>query len=518
MLKKTLLILLLNPLFLMAEDEKFIENTINSLIELLHPKETEKPNPNDFSITNHTLQLQDGPLEYTAVAGTLPQYSDSGTVIGKLFFTAYLKKPDSAMDEEDSLESLQIASRPLTFIFNGGPGGSSLSMHIGGLGPRRVAFPEEGLTPFPPFQILDNEETLLDMTDLVFIDPMGTGYSETNAPIKYAFYGVESDLYSFAEFIRMFCIRFNRWNCPKYLMGASYGSSRACGLCESLLNSGIHLNGLILLSSALDFHTLIHQRDLPLNCLLSLPTFAATAWYHKKGDNHLSLADTIENARRFAYEQYLPFIMQPSRFNEKQLRNFYQTFSQIIGLPIETIERYGARIDERIYVTELFASQRKIIGGIDSRYIGETSALAGEYIEDPSYNDIRSAFYPSFLNYLQNELELTVDFPKYISFNADAFYSWNWDTFDSPGTFPNFMQRLRRSLVTNSHMKVYLGSGIYDIRTPFGSIDYSIDHLELPASYRKNFQIEYFEAGHGFIFDLPSLRKFRKTLTSFYER
>ncbi len=498
---KRLLILLAIPFFpLVALDTSSLETAIKSLIEQFQGGSKQ----DDFTCTDHTIQIASGPLTYSAITGTLDQYTNHGDIAGKLFFTAYLKKTEEL-------------NRPVTFIFNGGPGGSVLSMHIGGFGPRRLLLPEEGQKTLPPYQLIDNQETILDISDIVLIDPVGTGYSEASQPgYKPAYFSVEGDLFSFTEFIRMFCIHFNRWNSPKYLIGASYGSARACGLSESLLEYGIHLNGVVLMSSALDFSTLITQRDTCLSECLRIPTLAATSWFHGRTMKDQTLEQVVEYARRFAYEEYAPIMMQPNRLGQAEQTAFYQKLSDLIGLPVDTIRRYQARFDEHRYVTEFMATSRKLIGGTDSRYIGDRSSLGDEYIEDPSYKNLRPAFYPAFLNYMQNELETKSHFPKYISFSTEAFLSWNWWTYDNQLTFPNFMQNLRRALVANPHMKVFVGSGYYDIRTPFGAAEYSIDHLGLPDSYRKNFQLEYYEAGHGYIFDLASLKKFRKDLTGFY--
>lgn len=498
MLRRTLFLVFF-PLTLTFADDSGIETILKSFLgKFFH--ELDDTEQSSFATTEHTIDLPSGSISYQAITGLLPQYSESGEQVGQLFFTAYLQEnapPD----------------RPLSFIFDGGPGGSSMALHIGGLAPRRLLLPEEGQKTLPPYELIDNPETIFEQSDLIFIDPIGTGYSKTDAN-KRAFFGVERDLHSFAEFIRMFCIHFNRWNSPKYLMGASYGTLRAAGLAESLSNMGIYLNGIALLSTALDYHFLIPQRDLPFSNWLNIPSFAATAWYHKKTMQDQPLEKVVDDARHFMYEQYAPMMLQPSRFTPVEKSAFYQNLADLIGLPVETVRRFDGRIDEQIFTTEFFATDRKVIGGIDSRYIGDVSSLASEYREDPSYRDLRPAFYASFLNYLQNELETTTQL-KYISFSSEALYFWNWTTFDSDD-LPNFFQRLRRSLVNNPSLKVFIGSGYYDLRTPFAAMEYSIDHLELPTSYKKNFQIEYYPAGHGFIFHLDSLKKFKQDLVKFY--
>ena len=494
---------LLFPLSLaFGESTVLYEEAIKAfLYELLGAHREEESD--SFNTTHHEIQLADITFAYTAIAGTLPQFATDGKKVGQIFFTAYLKS------EEDT-------KRPITFIFNGGPGGSSLAMHIGGFGPRRLALPAEGQKPLPPYRIIDNPETLLECSDLVFIDPMGTGYSRTEKDeYKSLYYSVEGDLASFAEFIRVFCIHFDRWNSPKYLFGASYGTVRACGLAEVLAYQGIYLNGIALMSCAIDYTTVFGERDQPLSDCLHIPTLAATAWYHGRTMQDKTLEEVVDFARRFSYEQYAPVMLQPSRLNPSEQRAFYQTFADLIGLPLDTIRRYEGRIDERKFITEFFAADRKIIGGFDSRYIGDVSAIGGEYLEDPSYREIRPAFYATFLHYLQKELQTKIKAHAYEDFSSEVFMQWNWSTYDSSG-MPSFLQRLRRTLIANPHMKVFIGSGYYDLRTPFMAAEYSLEHLELPEKYRQNFQVEYYEAGHGYIFDLPSLKKFKRDVQRFY--
>jgi carboxypeptidase C (cathepsin A) len=497
------------PLFsLSADQHEFIQTAMKNLIEELLQGLFQEEEQERFQITEHTIVLPGGPVSYSAVTGTLPQFFDGGESVGEIFFTAYLKK------EEGS-------ERPITFVFNGGPGGSSLSMHIGGLGPRRLLLPEEGLKSHPPYPIIDNPQSILDLTDLVMIDPVGTGYSETDSRVHDDFfYGVEGDIFSFAEFIRVFCTHFQRWDSPKYLLGASYGTSRACGLAERLPSyCGIRLNGVILLGCALDYNTLFAPRDHALPDLLLLPSLAATAWYHGRLMPGRTVQEVVDYARRFALEDYAAFLMHPTRLSPREHEAFYEELATLTGLPLSSIRRHQGRISEEIFVAEFLAEERKVVGGIDSRYTGDVSSLASEYREDPSYKDLSGAFYPAFMRYLQEELQLGAFPLRYRTFSHEAFAKWDWRTYDDAGFSsprPNFLQRLRRSLVADPTLRVFVGSGYYDLRTPFCAAEYSLDHLGLAESYRKNFQCEYYEAGHGFIFDRNSLQKLRDDLVAFY--
>ncbi len=499
------LFLLLAPIIAAAQPNNSIEDAMKGLLSQLFNGDDD---PEDsLTSTSHTIETADGTFDYTAVTGLLPQYDDAGQKLGEMFFTAYLK------EDYDP-------TRPLTFVFNGGPGGSSLSMHIAGFGPRRLLYPEEGQGSKSPFHLIDNPQTILNLTDIVMVDPIGTGYSKTDNEAYESFaFGVEGDIVSFAEFIRVFCVQFDRWTSPKYLIGASYGTCRACGLAEDLMaSSGIYLDGIILLGSALDMNTIFPQRDLYLSECLKIPTYAATAWYHGRTNHQKSLQETVDFARRFAMEDYAPAMAEPTRLTKIEQKAFYQQLAELIGLPETTIARYQGRITEEVYVTEFKAQERKVIGGIDSRYEGDISTVGHEYFEDPSYRNFRPAFAPAFMQYLQEELQTGSIINKYKNFSVEALYRWDWRMFDAgyQPTRPNFLQRLRRTLVANPTMQVFIGSGYYDIRTPFAAVEYSIDHLELPESYRSNFQFEYYEAGHGFIFDLASLEKLKVDLTQFY--
>ncbi|HEV7737211.1 MAG TPA: hypothetical protein VGO47_07565, partial [Chlamydiales bacterium] len=252
------------------------------------------------------------------------------------------------------------------------------------------------------------------------------------------------------------------------------------------------------------------------DCLL-IPSLAATAWHHGRIMQEKTLKEVVEFARRFMNERYAPVMFQPSRLNGAEINTYYQDLANLIGLPLDSIRRYGSRIDEMTYVTEFMASERKNIGAMDSRYSGDISTINRELYEDPSYRDLAPAFYPSYMNYLQTDLNLRIRSAAYEDFSIEALHSWDWGTYDSPG-LPNFLQRLRRTIISNPTMNIFIGSGYYDLRTPFSAMEYSIDHLDLPSNYRKNFQIEYYEAGHGFIFDRDCLRKFNRDVKRFYGR
>lgn len=465
--------------------------------------EEEKESKKEFTLTNHTLQHSTGPIPYVATAGYLPLYGEEGKV-ADIFFIAYTKEGEEA-------------NRPLTFFFPGGPGGAGTAEAICAFGPRRLETATEGRSILPPYKLIDNPETLLDQTDLVFIDPVNCGYSRTTEKAKLSyFYSVEGDIQSLGEFVRTYVSYFDRWNSPKYLSGGSYGTFRCAGLCHYLLWHDLQIHGLILHGCAIEWSSLDSERDFALPDCLLIPTFAATAWYHKRLWPEKPLEEVIDFARRFAYEEYAPYMLHPTRLGRLEQENFFQNLADLIGLPLSTIKRYNGRINEKIYTSEFFAPERKKLGGLDTRYSGDISMIdMGCCYEDPSYND-SMGIEAAFKMYLHRELEVENPLIPYVGFSYDALVNWRTGTYDSQGR-PNFLQRLRRVMILNPHLQVFVGSGYYDCRTPFAATEYCFNHLDLPDSYRKNLHFAYYDAGHGFILDGPSLKKMRQDLNLLYE-
>ncbi|MBI5273128.1 MAG: hypothetical protein HY861_04010 [Chlamydiia bacterium] len=454
--------------------------------------------------TSHVYRTQEDGLEisYSAVAGTLPLSSSDGAPLADLFFIAYLA-------ENAAVE------RPLTFVFPGGPGGSCGAEVLCTFGPKRLQTPQEGKALLPPYTIIDNPQSLLPWTDLVFIDPAGVGFSQFSDELEEKeeaqLLSVDGDIAALGNFVRTFIAYFERWNSPKYLSGISYGTVRCCGLAEYLSRYDVSLHGIILMGSAMDFSTLVGQRNQPLPDCLLLPTFAATAWYHGRLWPEAPIEEVVDYARRFALTDYASFMLQPYRFDPREQNAFYAKLAYLIGLPLETVRRYSGRFDEDLYTTEFMALDRKVIGGLDTRYIGDLSSASRCYAEDPSYRDMQGIFC-AFNAYLQQELEFDLPFESYTIYSSQ---SWDFSTYDS-FAWPDVFQRLRRALIRNPSMKVFSGSGYYDCRTPFYATEYCFDHMDLPLSYRNNLQFEYYKAGHGFVFDLPSLQKLKDDLTRFY--
>lgn len=461
------------------------------------------------TFTDHIFPLSTKPFKYTAVTGKFPinpdheLFTTNETPLPEIFFIAFLK------DGEEN--------RPITFIFPGGPGGSCGPESILMFGPKRLVTSQEGKSILPPYQLIDNPQSLLPYTDLVYIDPVGTGFStlgESETAID-NFFSVDGDIVCLGDFIRNFIDIFGRYNCPKYLSGISYGTTRCCGIADYLLSHDILFNGIMLFGCALDFSTLIGQHNRSLPDSLLIPTFAATAWYHGRFCPEKTLEDVVEYAKRFTYEQYIPSLLQPLKTNPLQKENLYQEMADLIGLPIDTVRRYQGRFDETLYTTEFYGPDRKVIGGLDSRYIGDlTTNIRIGNNDDPSYRDMHG-IYCAFHQYLADELDTQQPFEPYIKFSTISNFLWNYHTYDSI-EWPDLVQRIRRTLVHNPKMQIFVGSGYFDCRTPFTATEYCFEHLELPSSYFSNIQFGYYPAGHGFMFDYECLKKLYQDVLYLY--
>lgn len=446
--------------------------------------------------THHTIQLPSGPLSYTAITGLCPLFNDNGDETAEIFFIAYIKHEENE-------------NRPITFNFPGGPGGAATIHSICTFGPRRLLTADEGRTILPPYQLIDNPETILEFTDLVFVDPVNCGFSTiTDEEELDTFYSVHGDIRALGQFIHTFIDTSKRWNCPIYLSGNSYGTLRSTGLALELLREyDLAVHGLILDGCALDYETLARKRDHALPDCLLIPTCAATAWYHKRLCPEKSIDEVVEEARRFALDEYAPFMLQPTRLNPVEKARFERKLAQITGLQIDTIKHYNCRINETMYTSEFFRSERKVLGGLDTRTSGTIYTIDPFEAHDPSYMGV-IGLVPAFNFYLQKELDTHFPFFPYI-YSADMIKSWYFSN-------TNLVHTLRIALTFNPLMKVFIGSGYFDCRTPFAATEYCLDHLDLPPSYQNNFQIEYYEAGHGLIFDAEALKKWKKDLTKFY--
>jgi carboxypeptidase C (cathepsin A) len=426
-----------------------------------------------------SIQINGEPLSYK-----------SAVEIGKISAITYTKEGEN---------------RPITFVFNGGPGAGAVWLHIGTLGPRRLVTNEEGQLITPPYQIVDNTETILDLTDLVFIDPVGTGLStiepeeDDENP-----YSITGDIHSVGLFIRDYLTKNQRWNSPKYIAGESYGAIRAAGLADYLQNEfGIFLNGVLFISAAIDYQTFLFDTDNILPYFLFLPTYATTAWYHGLYSPESTLEEVAQSARDFVYKTYAPSLICNKCFDSESI---YEDLSQITGLSPEIIHRYRGRISDDIFTSHLLESKRQMVGRFDSRMVG----YANSFYQDPTYTFIQGIFSGAFHEYLHKELSIP---SSYTLLSMEVNSKWNHREPNAWG-YPSMMNGLRNALIINPQMKIFAACGYYDLATPFATVEYCFDHLDVPNI---SVQMEYYEGGHMFYLTPSARIKFKQDLIRFYQ-
>jgi carboxypeptidase C (cathepsin A) len=444
--------------------------------------------------------------------------------------TMVLKEEDDAKSEHKAKVSIFYVAyiadtprsgkpRPLTFSFNGGPGSSSVWLHLGLLGPRRLNFQDNGSTPPPPYELVDNEYSLLDSTDLVFIDPVTTGYSRT-VPGEEAkqFHGFQKDVEIVGEFIRLFTTRHKRWTSPKFLIGESYGTTRAAALSGHLQDKhGMYLNGIMLVSSILDFSTADFNRGNDLPHIFFLPTFAATAWYHRKLDSELqkNLGALMTEVRDFALGEYTLALMKGDALPQQQREAIARKLARYTGLSVDYVLRTNLRIEIFRFTKELLRTERRTVGRLDSRFTAVDRDAAGEQPEfDPSYAAIQGPFTAALNHYIRAELEFETDLPYEIL--SGRVHPWSFKEHENQ--YVNVAETLRRAMSENPALKVYIANGYYDMATPFFATEYTFDHMQLEPHLRGNISMEYYEAGHMMYIHDPSLAAQKKHLTDFIKR
>lgn len=473
--------------------------------------ETPKPQPEAPKeaqvTTQHSIRVNGQPLAYTATAGTMVLKAEDGAKPkASVFYVAYTRD-----DVEDP------STHPITFSFNGGPGSSSVWMHLGLLGPRRVQLAEDGGPVPPPCRLVDNACSLLDETDLVFIDPVSTGYSRP-VPGEEAkqFHGLEQDAEWMGEFIRLFTTRFKRWGSPKFLIGESYGTTRAAALAGNLQNRhSLYLNGIMLISSILNFQSVSFHTGNDLPYILFLPTYTATAWYHGCLAEALQcrpLREVLAEVEAFARGEYTLALMQGARLPVAQQAAIAQRLAAYTGLAEAYILRTNLRINIYRFVKELLREQRRTVGRLDSRFTGIDRDAAGEHFEyDPSYAIIQGPYAAALNDYVRRELQFESDLPYEVL--ADLYKTWDYSTFQNQ--YVNVAETLRAALCQNSFLKVFVANGYYDFATPYFATEYTFDHLELDPALQSNISMGYYEAGHMMYVHQPSLAQLKADLAAF---
>jgi carboxypeptidase C (cathepsin A) len=458
-----------------------------------------------LSETSHTVVVGGRSLTYKATAGTLLLKDEAGAKKASVFYMAYTL--DGVGDP---------SGRPLTFSFNGGPGSSSVWLHLGLLGPRRVLMSDEGHALPPPYELVDNEHSLLDVTDLVFIDPVTTGYSRA-VPDEdpQQFHGVEEDVETVGEFIRLYTSRAGRWASPKFLIGESYGTTRAAGLAGFLQGRhGMYLNGIMLVSSILNFQTARFDVGNDLPYILFLPTYTATAWYHGRLDESLQrdLRSTLDEVEAFALGDYAEALIRGDTLEGHEREEIADRLARYTGLSREYVLQTQLRIQIHRFVKQLRRDERLTVGRLDSRFTGTDRDAAGENYEfDPSYAAIQGPYTATLNDYVRRELGFEIDLPYEIL--SGRVRPWKFGSYEN--RYVNVAETLRQAMTRNPSLKVFVANGFYDLATPYFATQYTFDHLGLDPSLRHNISMGYYEAGHMMYIHLPSLRQLKEDLREF---
>lgn len=473
--------------------------------ETAEPKDTKKFVKEETSVTTGSVTINGVTVDYKATAGNMALKDEKGDGKASIFYISYVR--EGVADN---------AQRPITFCFNGGPGSASIWLHIGVFGPRIVSLSEDGYA-LPPYHLISNEYSILDVTDLVFIDPVSTGYSKA-APgedVK-QFHGFSEDIQWVAEFVRLYTTRNNRWDSPKFLAGESYGTTRAAGLAGYLHDTmRFYTNGVILISSILNFQTVFDdQRGNDLPYLLALPSLTATAHYHKKLPEELqkkTLAEVTAEAEAFANTEYNLALMRGDLLVDKEREEILKKLSYYTGLSESYIALNDLRVPLLRFSKELLRDKRRTVGRFDSRYIGIDGDASGDTIEsDPSINAIIGAFAASFNHYVRTDLKWEKDEQYKILANVQP---WNFG--NAQNEYLNVGETLRSVMTHNPSLRVFVGSGYYDLAIPFYSSDYTFSHLRLDPTLRPHVTMAYYDAGHMMYTHQPSLIKMKKDISEF---
>ncbi len=473
----------------------------------------EKPIPKDNIVeTKHSFKIGGKVIRYTVTVGTIvlkeetadrEKEAEGEKPRAQVFFIAYTK--DGVRDR---------SNRPISFSFNGGPGSSSVWLHLGVLGPRRVILEDDGNLPAPPFKLTDNQYSLLDETDLVFIDPMSTGYSrpvEGQKPKEW--HSFRKDIESVGDFIRLYTTRYKRWLSPKFLVGESYGTTRAAGLSGYLQDRhGMYLNGLMLISAVLDFTTLDFNLNNDLPYIMFLPSYAATAWYHRKLTLRMPLQTLLKEVEEFAFGDYAAALLKGNSLTPEERANVAQKLARYTGISPEFIERTNLRIIDQHFFKELLRDRNQVVGRLDSRLLGRDRLGVTERPErDTLLNTVMGPYTAAFYDYVRAELNFESDLP-YEILNGKV---WPWSYSEFENQYVNVAETLRHAMTANPYLKVFVANGYYDLGTPYFATEYTFNHLGLDESLRDNVSMEYYDAGHMMYIHLPSLKEMKRDLSRF---
>ena len=456
-------------------------------------------------VTN-TVTIAGETVTYTVETGMLPLLKPDGASRASVFYVAYTRIP-----------AVPGKPRPVTFSFNGGPGSASVWLHLGALGPRRVKMNEDGSLPAPPFALVDNEFSILNVSDLVFIDPVATGYSRPAKDEKpESFFGDKEDLDSIGEFIRLWTTRHDRWLAPKYICGESYGVFRAAGLAEHLRSRcALYLNGLILVSGVLDFGTICGATGNDLPYPLILPAYTAAAHFHKKlpADLQSDCAKALAEARSFARGEFTAALLQGKSLPLEERKKIVARLARLTGLKPAVIEDNDLRVDSSVFRKQLLHDEGLILGAYDARLTGRDGDAAAQGAAfDPSAAAVMGPFSAAMNAYVRGELKFEDDLPYEILAGVQP---WNYG---ARNNFANASDRLASVMNQNPYLKILVIGGRCDLVCPIDTMRHSVDHLNLADAYRRNVRFADFDAGHMMYINRPDLEKLQHELTDFLTR
>ena len=455
-------------------------------------------------VTHHSIVVHGKTLQYTATAGRMPIKTAEGVIDAEMFYVAYTL--DGAGER-----------RPLTFAFNGGPGSATIWLHMGAFGPKRVKMLPNGFMPPPPFQSEDNPDTWLDKTDLVFIDAIGTGYSRALTPeAGKKYWGLLGDLDAFGEFIRLYLQQNSRWQSPLYLAGESYGTTRAAGLSGWLIDHGIALNGIVLISTILNFQTTGFATGNDLPYIVFLPTYAMTAAYHHRLAPELNSDPQAlkQEVEKWDSAEYAVILQKGDALTPEERQSAIDHLARYTGLSKQYIDRSNLRIDLSHFDAELLRDDEKTIGRLDGRFVGVNESGTQQSTDyDPSEAAIRPPYTSVFGDYVRRELGYETDLNYWVL--GGGIGPWEY-----PGNgrgFPDTSEMMRHAFAKNPYMHVFVAEGYYDAATPYFGVEYTLNHMGLTPEAHKNITHDYFKAGHMVYIDQPSLDQLKKDVDALFD-